>query len=288
MFKNLCGLLLFFVFTSQAQDYYLQKYKPYNADIPSPEEYLGYAIGDHHTRHDRIVSYLETLAELSDRATITSYGRSHEGRYLIMLTISSPTNLGNLERIKEQHLAFTDPEQNPTNYDEVPVFINLGYNVHGNEPSGAESAILSAYTLVASNNPEILNYLDKAVVFIDPTINPDGKDRHTQWVNMYQGNPMVADPQDAEHNEYWPGGRTNHYWFDLNRDWLLGIHPESRGKLDWYHQWYPNVVADYHEMGTQSTYFFEPMKANGSLNPIMPKENYEDLNNLFGEYFAKA
>ncbi|MBT8294470.1 MAG: zinc carboxypeptidase, partial [Eudoraea sp.] len=111
---------------------------------------------------------------------------------------------------------------------------------------------------------------------------------HTQWANSYQGNPLVADPQDAEHNEYWPGGRTNHYWFDLNRDWLLAINPESRGKLKWYHEWYPNVVTDFHEMGSQSTYFFEPMKPNGSLNPIMPKKNYEDLNNIFGNYFAKA
>jgi hypothetical protein len=126
------------------------------------------------------------------------------------------------------------------------------------------------------------------VIFVDPTINPDGRDRHTHWANMYQGNPMVSDPQDAEHSEYWPGGRTNHYWFDLNRDWLLGINPESRGKLGWYHEWYPNVVTDFHEMGSRSSYFFEPMKDNGSLNPIMPKENYVELNNMFGKYFAAA
>ena len=199
-----------------------------------------------------------------------------------MLVVSSPENKRNLETIKTQHLAFVDPEQNVSNYEDVPLIINLAYNVHGNEPSSSEAAMLTAYTLVASNKPEILKYLKNAVIFIDPTINPDGRDRHTQWVNSYQGNPMVADPQDAEHNEYWPGGRTNHYWFDLNRDWLLGIHPESRGKLGWYHQWYPNVVTDFHEMGTQSSYFFEPMKANGSLNPIMPKENYIDLNNMLG------
>jgi 16S rRNA G966 N2-methylase RsmD len=105
---------------------------------------------------------------------------------------------------------------------------------------------------------------------------------------MYKASPLVADPQDAEHNEYWPGGRTNHYWFDLNRDWILAVNPESQGKLNWYHQWYPNVVTDFHEMGSQSTYFFEPMKPNGSLDPIMPKENYEDLNELFGGYFSKA
>ena len=174
------------------------------------------------------------------------------------------------------------------NYDDVPIFINLAYNVHGNEPSSSEAALLTAYTFAASNSPEILKYLNNAVLFIDPTINPDGRDRHTQWANSYQGNPEVADPNDAEHNEYWPGGRTNHYWFDLNRDWLLGINPESRGKLKWYHDWYPNVVTDFHEMGSQSSYFFEPMKDNGSLDPIMPKENYEDLNLMFGEEFAKA
>ncbi|NND15462.1 MAG: zinc carboxypeptidase [Eudoraea sp.] len=271
-----------------AQDYFFEKFHPFNADVPSPENYLGYGIGDHHTRHDRIVGYLEALAAASDRATLHEYGRTHEGRRLVILTISSPENQQNLDALKQQHLAFTDPSKSPTNYNDVPIFINLGYNVHGNEPSSSEAAMLSAYTFTASNNPEILNYLDNAVIFVDPTINPDGRDRHTHWANMYQGNPMVNDPQDAEHNEYWPGGRTNHYWFDLNRDWLLGINPESRGKLGWYHEWYPNVVTDFHEMGSSSSYFFEPMKDNGSLNPIMPKENYVELNNMFGEYFASA
>ena len=98
----------------------------------------------------------------------------------------------------------------------------------------------------------------------------------------------VADPQDAEHNEYWPGGRTNHYWFDLNRDWYLGIHPESRGKLKWYHSWQPNVTTDFHEMGSNSTYFFVPFKPNGSFEPVIPKENYDYFNFLFGSYYAKA
>lgn len=278
----LCGFSLY------SQDYFLEKYKPYDDDIPSPQEFLGYGIGEHHTRHDRIVSYLEQLAEVSDRAQLIDYGKTHEGRRLVILIVSSSENLSKLEEFKSKHLDFTDPSKSVTNYDEVPIFINLGYNVHGNEPSGGESALLTAYTLTASGNSEIKNYLEKAILFIDPTINPDGRDRHTQWATTYQGSPLVADPQDAEHDEYWPGGRTNHYWFDLNRDWLLGIHPESRGKLGWYHQWLPNVVTDFHEMGTKSTYFFEPMKSNGSLNPIMPRENYEDLNNLFGDYFAKA
>lgn len=288
MSKKLLVLALLCSTTIFAQDYFLKKYEPFKKDIPSPEEFLEYGIGEHHTRHDLIVAYLEKLAAVSDRATIHQYGKTHEGRKLVILTISTPENLSNLEDLKQKHIAFTDPQKNVSNYDDVPVFINLAYNVHGNEPSSSEAALLSAYTFVASENPEILRYINNAVIFIDPTINPDGRDRHTQWANSYQGNPLVADPQDAEHNEYWPMGRTNHYWFDLNRDWLLAINPESQGKLNWYHEWYPNVVTDFHEMGSQSTYFFEPMKANGALDPIMPKENYEDLNNLFGDYFAKA
>ncbi|WP_190809318.1 M14 metallopeptidase family protein [Flagellimonas sp. S3867] len=288
MLKKLLLAALFLSAPLSAQDYFYKKFHPFNSNIPSPQEFLGHGIGEKHTRHDLIVSYLTKLSELSDRASIHEYGRTHEGRKLVILTVTTPENLKNLGQLKARHLQFTDPSQNPTNYDETPIFVNLGYNVHGNEPSSSEAAMLTAYTLVASNNPEVLNYLNKGVIFIDPTINPDGRDRHTHWANMYQGNPLVADPQDAEHNEYWPRGRTNHYWFDLNRDWLLGINPESRGKLAWYHEWYPNVVTDFHEMGTQSSYFFEPMKDNGSLNPIMPKENYIDLNNLFGDYFAKA
>jgi len=147
---------------------------------------------------------------------------------------------------------------------------------------------LSAYTLVSSESDEINKYLNESIVLIDPTINPDGRDRHTHWANTYKGSPLVDDPQDAEHNEYWPGGRTNHYWFDLNRDWLLAIHPESRGKLNWYHTWYPNVTTDFHEMGSNSTYFFPPFKVNGSMDPVIPKENYDYFNFLFGSYYAKA
>jgi len=288
MFKKLFLVALCISGTLSAQDYFFEKFKPFNAEIPSPEEFLGYGIGEHHTRHDLIVAYLTKLAEVSDRASIYEYGRTHEGRKLVILTITTPENLKNLDNLKQQHLAFTDPSKSVSNYDDVPVFINLAYNVHGNEPSSSEAALLTAYTFTSSNSPEILKYLNNAVIMVDPTINPDGRDRHTQWANTYQGSPLVADPADAEHNEYWPRGRTNHYWFDLNRDWLLGINPESRGKLNWYHEWYPNVVTDFHEMGSQSSYFFEPMKLNASQDPIMPKANYEDLNNLFGDYFASA
>jgi hypothetical protein len=274
--------------TISAQDYFYKDQGPFNPNIPTPEEFLGYGIGEHHTRHDLIVAYLTKLAEVSDRASIKVYGKTHEHRKLVMFTVSSPENLQNIAAIKSKHLQFVNPNANPKNYDEVPVIIQLGYNVHGNEPSSSEAALLTAYTLVASNSSEVKKYLDNSVIFIDPTINPDGRDRHTQWANQYQAKQLVSDNTDAEHNEAWPRGRTNHYWFDLNRDWLLAVHPESQGKLKWTHDWYPNVVTDFHEMGTNSHYFFEPMKPIGSWDPIMPKENYEDLNNLFAKYFSKS
>jgi hypothetical protein len=287
--KWLLSLFLFtFVFQSFsfAQDYFLATKGPYDPTIPTPESFLGYPIGSHHTRHDQIVNYLQKLAELSDMATFEQYAETYEHRPLIILTISSSGNLDNLEQIRQRHLNINDPSKSE-DFQNLPVFVNLGYNVHGNEPSSSEAALLTAYILVASRHPDIENYRQNAVFFIDPVINPDGRDRHTQWANMYKGDPMVSDPADVEHNEAWPRGRTNHYWFDLNRDWWLAVHPESRGKLNWYHHWYPNVVTDFHEMGTNNTHFFEPMKTNGSKDPVMPVENYTTLNETFARYFAK-
>ena len=203
-FTKLVFLLFFSVIvssSSQAQDYFFKDKAPFNKVIPTPEEFLGYPIGEQHTRHDLIVAYFYKLAEVSDRATIEVYGKTHEQRKLVMLTVSSPKNLSNLESIKNQHLAFVDPNKNPKNYNDVPVFIQLGYNVHGNEPSSSEAALLTAYTLVASTNSEVINYLNKSIIFIDPTINPDGRDRHTQWANQYKAKALVSDNIDAEHNE---------------------------------------------------------------------------------------
>ena len=278
-------LLLVTTLATSAQDYFYEKYGPFDSDVPSPEEFLGYPIGDQHTRHDQIVSYLEKLAELSDRATITYYGKTFENRKLVILNVSGPENIVQLESLRLNHLQAVNPSSSD-DLGEQPIFINLGYNVHGNEPSGSEAALLTAYTLVASMNDDIHGYLNNSVVFIDPTINPDGRDRHTHWANTHKGSPLVDDPMDIEHNEISPNGRTNHYYFDLNRDWWLAINPESRSKLHWYHQWYPNVVIDCHEMATNRTYFFEPKKISASKNPITPKDNYTTLNESFAKYFA--
>lgn len=272
---------------SMSQDYFTAKYAPYADDILSPEEYLGYPIGSHHTRYDQMVNYLTYLADNSPRALIQSYGKTYGERRLVLLTVGAPSLLAAKEKIRNQHLTEIMGEADGSGSD-LPVILNLGYNVHGNEPSGGEASLLTAYVLVASEHEDIAKYREEALVFIDPTINPDGRDRHSHWVNMHKGSPLVNDPIDIEHNEGWPRGRTNHYWFDLNRDWWLGIHPESRGKLSWYHTWYPNVVTDFHEMGTNSTFFFEPMKANASKDPVMPKENYGLLNETFATYFVST
>jgi len=276
---------IFISSTINAQDYFLKKYEPYDPEIPTPEKFLGYPIGSHLTRHDRIVAYFYKLAEISDKASIEQYGRTFEHRPLVILTITDSEHLNNLENLREKHIQVCDPKSEFKDFDDLPVFVNLGYGVHGNEPSSAEAAMLTAFTLIASENPVIKKYLREVVFFIDPTINPDGRDRHTHWANMYKGDPLVKDALDVEHNEGWPRGRTNHYWFDLNRDWYLAINPESRGKLNWFHQWYPNVVCDFHEMGSNSTYFFEPMKVNGSKDPVIPESNYTILNETFAKYF---
>lgn len=280
--------LLFSCSTLAQQEYFFPNTSNFDPNIPTPEEFLGYGIGEFHTRHDRLVAYFYELAAKSDRVHVQEIGKTYEQRPMIVATLSSPENYKNLERIRQEHLKLTDPGASMPDHEAMPVIIQLGYNVHGNEPSSSEAAMLTAWYLTASQEPEVLNYLDKAVIFVEPVLNPDGRDRHTTWANMHRGFPPVADPLDREHNEVWPGGRVNHYWFDLNRDWLPLVHVESQERLEFYHRWYPNVVTDFHEMGTNSTYFFEPTKPHGSENPIIPRENYDDLNNLLAPYFADA
>ncbi len=267
----------------QAQAYYYGDASNFSTSIESPESYLGYPVGAYHTRHDLIVGYGRVLAEQSDRVRFSVYGKSHENRTLYTLLVSSPENLKNIDAIKEAHRSYIFGGAAYSG----PVIVYLGYNIHGNEPSSSEAAMLTAYTLAASKSPKIEKLLSDAVIIIDPTINPDGRDRHTQWVNSRRSKNLVADPLDAEHNETWPKGRTNHYWFDLNRDLLLAVHPESRGRLRLLHDWYPNVMTDFHEMGTSSTYFFEPKRPTALRNPITPTENPDKLNTLFKKRFAE-
>ncbi|HSF53573.1 MAG TPA: M14 metallopeptidase family protein, partial [Algoriphagus sp.] len=282
--------LIFTLFLGQfsfAQEDYYFPGENFDPSIPSPSQFLGYPIGDWHTRYDLIVKYFEKLDQVSELALLQTIGYTHEHRPKIILTIASAPNMGNLEQIRLKQMQLADPSQPKPDVNSMPSIVHLGYGVHGNEPSSAEAAMLTAYWLLASQSDLAKNLRENSVVHIDPTLNPDGRDRHSLWANSNKGFPPVADPFDREHNEAWPGGRTNHYWFDLNRDWLPLAHPESRVKVEWYHQWYPNVTTDFHEMGTNSTYFFEPTKPYGSENPVVPRKNYDDINPRFAKYFAK-
>jgi len=256
--------------------------------VPSPEEFLGYPIGSHHTRHDRIVSYFRELARRSERAVYQEIGYTVELRPMPVLTVTSPGNHGRLDELRQRHLEATDPAADPVPPDERPAVIHLGYGVHGNETSSAEAAMLAAYWLAAGRSGDVERYLGEAIVHVEPVLNPDGRDRHTHWANMHKGHPAVTDPLDREHNEVWPGGRTNHYWFDLNRDWLPLEQPESRARIDFHHRWRPHVVTDYHEMGSGSTYFFEPTEPELSWNDLLPERLYTEVTPTFADYFGEA
>ncbi len=286
--KKLSLLLLLLSFQLSAQNnYFFPSGNSYDPAIPTPEQFLGYPVGDWHTRHDRIVAYFQELARVSPKAKFQIIGYTNEHRPQVVLTITTQENHGRIEQIRQEHLKLADPTQS-VNTSSMPVIITHGYNVHGNEPSSSEAAILTAYYLVARQGEEADRFLREAVIHIDPNYNPDGRDRHSNWANMHKGFPAVADPMDREHNEVWPGGRFNHYWFDLNRDWLPLAHVESRNRVEFFHQWLPNVCTDYHEMGTNATNFFEPTKPYGSENPVVPRPNYDQLNPLFAGYFSKA
>jgi len=288
--KKLFVFLTLFVclFTARGQNnYFFPSGVTFDPTIPSPEQFLGYPIGEWHTRHDRIVSYFQELARVSPKAHFQIIGYTHEHRPQVVLTITSPENYARIEEIRKEHLKLADPTQS-VSISSMPVIITHGYNVHGNEPSSSEAAMLTAYYLIASQGAEAERTLKEAVIHVDPNYNPDGRDRHSNWANMHKGFPPVSDPMDREHNEVWPGGRFNHYWFDLNRDWLPLAHVESQNRVEFFHQWLPNVCTDYHEMGTNATNFFEPTKPYGSENPVVPRANYDLLNPIFAKYFAKA
>jgi hypothetical protein len=283
------GLVALSPCSARAQnDYFFPDGYAFDQAIPSPEEFLGYPIGTFHTRHDQIVAYMQELAHRSDRATYQEIGMTYEHRVMPVLTVTAPANHARLETIREEHLASLDRNAASSSSADLPAIVHLGYGVHGNEPSSGEAALLAAYWLVAGTGPEVERYLSEGIFHIEPTLNPDGRARHTHWANSNRAQPFVADPLDREHNEVWPGGRTNHYWFDLNRDWLPLVNPESKARIDFHHKWKPQLVTDYHEMGSSSTYFFEPTKPVGSWNPLLPERLYTEITTMYAEYWAKA
>ncbi|MEP0714406.1 MAG: M14 family zinc carboxypeptidase [Algoriphagus sp.] len=287
MKKTLLSLLLtFFALCSYAQvdlSYYLPSGYTYDEAIPTPKEILGYEVGEWHVSHDQLVMYMKAVAEASDRVTFEETGRTYEKRPQVMLTISSPANLAKIGQIKADRKKLRDAGAS-VDIAKMPIVMFMGYSVHGNEPSGANASLLAAYHFAAAK--EIAGDLDNMVLLLDPAINPDGLNRFASWVNTHKSYNMNGDPNNAEFNEAWPRGRTNHYWFDLNRDWLPVQHPESRNRVRVFQEWLPNIHLDFHEMGTNSSFFFQP-GVPARNHPLTPLKNYE-LTKKIGTYHAKA
>ncbi|CAB0150660.1 hypothetical protein PSI9734_01103 [Pseudidiomarina piscicola] len=250
---------------------YLPQDVTYDPSIPTPQEVLGYEVGEWHVRHDQLVRYMEILAAKSDRFQLEYTGRTHEKRPLLLLTVTTPENHQNIDALRDAHLAVADPTRDG-DPETAPLVLYMGYSIHGDEPSGSNSSLLYAYYLAAAQGEKIEAVLRDTIILLDPSFNPDGLARFAQWANQHRSQNLVADPQHREHVQGTPRGRVNHYWFDLNRDWLLLQHPESRARIVNFQKWKPNVLTDFHEMGTDSTFFFQP-GIPSRRNPNTPEEN---------------
>ncbi len=270
-----------------AQDkYYYGDSGKFNSEIPTPESFFGFRIGTSLVRYDKVVEYFKLLASKSDRASVDFVGYSWQKREQIKLFITSPNNQKNLENIRQEHLKLVDPTAK-VDYNSQKVIVELAYNVHGGEIAGTDAAVLAAYYLVATEDPSMVTRLDDAVILIDPSQNPDGRERAVNFINGFESYPAIADANDFGHSGGWTPHRGSHFWNDMNRDWLPLSQVESKNKVAYYHKWYPNVYLDFHEMGSGSTYYFEPSPLT-TWNNILPQSNYNVLTNLLAKHFASA
>ncbi len=277
MKKNIfiINLMLLFGFVANAQ----------TTGVQSPEQFLGYELGSQFTPHYKVVSYFKHVADNSDLVSYQEYGKTYEGRELTYAVVTSANNHANLEEIRTNNLKLVGFENGEATSNKKPI-VWLSYNVHGNEASSSEAAMNTLYTLVNEKR----SWLDDVVIIMDPMVNPDGRDRYVNWFRSVAGseyNPLL---EAREHQEPWPGGRTNHYYFDLNRDWSWQTQVESQQRIPVYQSWMPHVHVDFHEQGINSPYFFPPAavpqheaitKWQGEYQVIVGKNNakYFDENN---------
>lgn len=286
--KKLASILIPLITTlslsAQSLDlsYYLPKNTTYNSAIPTPKSVIGHEVGEWHVTHDKLVEYLKVLANASDRITLEDRGKTYENRPLLLLTITSPQNHKNIEKIRQNHMEATDNAS--VDISGNPIVVYQGFSIHGNEASGSNAALAIAYYLAAAEGIDDL--LNNVVILFDPSFNPDGLQRFAYWANTNRSININPDPNDREYHEVWPGGRTNHYQFDMNRDWLTVQLPESSARIATFHKWLPNILTDHHEMGSNSTFFFQP-GIPGRTHPFTPQIN-QDLTKEIGTYHAKA
>ena len=291
MKKTILIIVLLFSISLNSQThlgYYFDNSEKFDQTIPKPSEVIGHEVGEWHVTHDKLVQYMYAIANSSDRVIIEETGRTYENRPLLILKVSSPYNLKNLEKIKEKHISLTNGKK-ISDFTNMPTVVYQGFSVHGNEASGSNASLLGLYYLAASNETETLEILNNTVILYDPCLNPDGLQRFANWVNSNKNLIPNPDNNDREFSEVWPGGRTNHYWFDLNRDWLPVQLPESKARIKTFTDWLPNIVTDHHEMGTNSTFFFQP-GVPSRVNPLIPNINQELTENIakyHSEYLDK-
>ncbi|MFT5812518.1 MAG: hypothetical protein ACI9VT_000253 [Psychroserpens sp.] len=285
MLLSLCRIVIFcllsasFIVLGANVSTYLPSDGVYNKQVPTPESALGFGIGERHPRHDQVLNYLQQVAALSPRVNIEEMGRTTQFRSQALLTISSPENLNNIDGIlaRRSNIAASAKD---------PIVVWLGYSVHGDEISGTNAAMVVAYHLAASQDKAVIDMLNDTIIVIEPSINPDGMDRFVNWVTTHRGITDNPDPNHIEHHQNWRTGRTNHFGFDLNRDWLLLSQKESQNRLPYFHQYQPNVLGDFHEMGANGSYFFQPGIPTRT-HPLTPAKNTE-LTQLLATYHAKA
>ncbi|MFL2606877.1 MAG: M14 family zinc carboxypeptidase [Candidatus Marisimplicoccus sp.] len=275
-------------------DYYLNDMSQYNSSIPTPESVIGHQVGEFHVSHDKLSHYVQELSKSSKRVKLVKRGKTYENRTSWLMIITSESNHSNLEEIRQQHLRLSDSKNIDIDTSNMPIVVYQGFSVHGDEPSGSNASLLLMYHLLASDSDETKELLDNTVILLDPSFNPDGLQRFSQWANMNKNQSLNPDPSDREYNQYWPRGRTNHYWFDLNRDMLPNQLPETNAKIETFTKWMPNILTDHHEMGTNSSFFFQPgvpERKNpliSDLNQALTKEigtYHEDALNKIGSLY---
>jgi len=229
------------------------------AQLPSPDAFLGYPLGSKFTPHHKIVQYFNQAASaMPQLMKLEQYGSTHEGRELMLAVISTPENMSRIDEIRKNNLRLTGMLTDKPALPDQPVIVWLSYNVHGNEASSSEVSMKVLYELLSPANTQLNNWLKNTVIIIDPCLNPDGRDRYVNWYNQMAGKNADANPVTREHSEPWPGGRVNHYYFDLNRDWAWQTQIETQARLKKYNAWMPQIHCDFHEQGINNPYYFAP------------------------------
>ena len=255
----------------------------YSQTLQTPAQFLGYELGDRFTLHHRIVDYFEQVANVNNNVIIQSYGETNEHRPLMVAMISSQKNMDRLEKIRTDNLKRTGLLAGTPELEDIAI-VWLSYNVHGNEASSSEATMQTLYELADANNATTQKWLENTLVIIDPCINPDGRDRYANFYNQYGNKIPNPDLSAKEHREPWPGGRYNHYLYDLNRDWAWQTQVESSQRVKLYNQWMPHIHVDFHEQYIDNPYYFAP--AAEPYNQVVTNWQRE-LQEIIGKNHAK-